>query len=302
LYRQIDPEVSAVEGDYVQIDRAMLFIKENFRHQPRLSEIAAHVGLSEYHFQRKFQQWAGVSPKRFLQFLTVEYAKNVLEESRSVLDAAYHAGLSGPSRLHDLFVTIEGQTPGEFKDSGEGMVIRHGIHMTPFGRAHIGVTERGICGFAFLDDLDATAARLCLEDSWPRATLIEDSAFTKPYMERIFGSSSREGQEPLPLLVKGTQFHLKAWRALLRIPPGYVLSYGDVGEMIGERNAARAVGNALALNPIAYLIPCHRVIREMGILGSYRWRATRKMAMFGWEAANREAARQPAAALIPVQS
>ena len=273
--------------DYDQIDGALQFLKDNFRHQPRLSEIADHVGLSEYHFQRKFQQWAGVSPKRFLQFLTVEYAKQILEESRSILDATYQAGLSAPSRLHDLFVTIEGQTPGEFRDSGEGMIIRHGIHSTPFGRAHIGVTERGICGFAFLDNLDATAARLCLEDSWPRARLIEDTVFTKPYMDRVFGVTQPDGQELLPLVVKGSNFHLKVWRALLKIPSGYVLSYGDVGELIGERNAARAVGNALASNPIAYLIPCHRVIREMGILGSYRWRDTRKMALFGWEAANR---------------
>ena len=296
------PEASAVEieNDYDEIDRALLFLKENFRQQPRLSEIAAHVGLSEYHFQRKFQQWAGVSPKRFLQFLTVEYAKHVLEESRSILDATYQSGLSGPSRLHDLFITIEGQTPGEFKEAGEGLVIRHGIHMTPFGYAHVGITERGICGLVFLDGPDITTARLCLEDSWPRARLIEDPVISKHFLERIFGPAERQATEPLQLFVRGPHFHLKVWRALLKIPPGYVLSYSDVGEMIGDRQAARAVGNAVASNPIAYLIPCHRVIHKMGILGTYRWRATRQLAMIGWEAAKRDISAQIPNSSLPV--
>ncbi len=288
-----------MDVEYDKIDRALEFIKENFRRQPRLSEIASYVGLSEYHFQRTFRQWAGVSPKRFQQFLTIEYAKNVLDESRSILDASYEAGLSGPSRLHDLFVTVEGQTPGEFKESGEGLVIRHGIHLTPFGPTHIGITERGICGLVFLDHSDMTAARSCLEDSWPRARLIEDQAMAKHYLERIFGRTREPRPEPLQLFVKGPDFHLKVWRALLKIPPGCMLSYGDVGELIGDRQAARAVGNAVAANPVSYLIPCHRVIHKMGILGSYRWRATtRQLALIGWEAAKRQAERRPAIPLV----
>jgi AraC family transcriptional regulator of adaptative response/methylated-DNA-[protein]-cysteine methyltransferase len=269
-------------ADYASIEKAIHYLEENYQSQPTLAEIAAHVGLSEYHFQRLFTRWAGISPKRFGQYLTMQHAKRVLDESQSVLEAAYAAGLSGPGRLHDLFITHEAITPGEYKSKGEGLTIRYGIHPTPFGETLLAITERGICGLSFVSGKQAQAVDE-LGRGWPRADLVEDEDGTRPYLSRIFSPSTNG--TPLPVYLKGTNFQIQVWTALLRIPPGALVSYGTLAKLSGQDNAARAVGTAVGHNPIAYLIPCHRVIHQAGDFGTYHWGAARKKAMIGWEAA-----------------
>lgn len=270
--------------DYGRIEAAIHYLEQNFQEQPSLADVAAHVGLSEYHFQRLFSRWAGTSPKRFLQFLTIQHAKKLLADSQSVLDTAYDAGLSSPSRLHDLFVTHEAVTPGEFKQQGAGLTIQYGFHSSPFGDCLIAITERGICGLSFVEDGDRTAALATLQANWPQAKLLEDQAATRPFIEPIFGLSNGSKRPSLPLYLKGTNFQIQVWQALLKIPAGTAVSYGDVAQMIGKPKAARAVGSAVSQNPIGYLIPCHRVIRQSGELGQYRWGNGRKKAILGWEA------------------
>jgi len=246
--------------------------------------VARHVHLSEHHFQRLFTRWAGVSPKRFLQYLTVEHAKSRLAESQNVLDLAGTVGLSGPGRLHDLFVTLEAMSPGEYKARGAGLEIRYGIQSSPFGPALIAVSPRGICGLHFLDSEDE-AADLIRED-WPHATLREDAHGTAELAERVFRSFASPPPKPLALLVKGSNFQIRVWHALLELPFGSVATYRDIARRIQDPGAARAVGNAVGANPIAWLIPCHRVIRESGELSRYRWGETRKAAVLGWEASH----------------
>lgn len=272
--------------DYARIEQAILFLEQNFREQPDLSRVAASVGLSEYHFQRLFSRWAGISPKRFLQFLTVEYAKLLLEESKSVLDATYEAGLSSPGRLHDLFVTCEALTPGEFKKKGEGLTITYGFHPSPFGECLLAITERGICNLAFVQNDDRAGLLVELKHIWAKASFIEDAVQTQPFAERIFNQIWH--QQALPLILKGTNFQIKVWQALLRIPLGAVVSYHEVAAFIGQPGAAQAVGNAVAQNPIGFVIPCHRVIRKIGVVGDYHWNPIRKRAILGWEAALKE--------------
>ncbi len=269
--------------DYTRVEQAIHFLEQNFRRQPGLKEVADSVGLSEYHFQRLFTRWAGISPKRFLQFLTVEYAKQLLAESQSVLDVTYEAGLSSPGRLHDLFVTCEAITPGQFKSRGEELTINYGFHPTPFGLCLLAVTERGICGLSFLQPGEQAAALASLSATWPQAELKPAASLTGPWAEQIFEPAGQ--QQPLPVLLKGTNFQLKVWQALLAIPPGALVSYHDVAALIGQPNAARAVGQALAHNPVGFIIPCHRVIRRVGTSGDYAWGSTRKKAILGWEAA-----------------
>ncbi len=269
--------------DYLRIEQAIEYLKNNAHSQPELSEVASAVGLSEYHFQRVFSRWAGISPKRFLQFLTKEDAKELLAQSENLLDTTYEVGLSSLGRLHDLFVTTEAVTPGEYKSGGAGLTIRYGLHDTPFGKALIGTTERGICHLGFVarregDAIDALVA------SWPEAKMIEDHRTTAPLVEPIFDVSKR-GNRPLRLHVRGTNFQLKVWEALLRIPPGAVTSYEGLAMQAGHPRASRAVGTALGRNPIAVLIPCHRVIRKLGEFGNYRYGAARKKALLAWEAA-----------------
>ena len=278
--------------DYARIEQAICYLVQNFQQQPSLPEIAGSVGLSEYHFQRLFTRWAGISPKRFLQFLTVEYAKQLLADSTSVLEATYEAGLSSPGRLHDLFVTCEAVTPGQFKQNGQGVTIAYGFHPSPFGECLLAVTERGICGLAFVTG-NRQQALADLRQRWQEATLVADPGQTQPLAERIFEPAG--GQPALPVLLKGTNFQLKVWQALLDIRPGAVVSYQDVAAHIGRPGAARAVGQALARNPVGFLIPCHRVIRRVGLVGDYAWGSTRKQAILGWEAARRqgEAATRP---------
>lgn len=271
-------------SDYSRIEKAILDLERDFRHQPRLEDMARAAGLSEYHFQRLFTRWAGISPKRFLQFLTADYAGRLLRESPSVLDAAYGAGLSGPGRLHDLIVNVYAATPAQLRSGGEGLTIRYGTHPSPFGECLVAVTARGICGLSFPSSGGGEAVDE-LRRRWPRATLREEPRATEAVAERIFDPSRRRELSPLAVLVRGTNFQIRVWEALVRIPPGCVLSYGDVAAGFGAAGAARAVGSAVARNPVAFLIPCHRVIRKTGAFGDYRWGAVRKKAILAWEAA-----------------
>ena len=271
--------------DYQRIEKAIQFLAQNYHEQPSLDEVARNVNLSEYHFQRLFRRWAGISPKRLLQFLTLEHAKKVLEQSRSVLDAAYDAGLSSPSRLHDLFVNVEAMTPGEFKAKGAGLKINFGFHPSPFGECLLAVTERGICGLGFVGDGGRVQALDDFKRRWPAAEFCENPQKTRTTIDRIFSLKKRNGSDPVKVLLLGTNFQVKVWEALLRIPSGSMLSYEDLARQLGKPLAARAVGNAVARNPISFLIPCHRAVRKMGITGNYHWGAARKKAILAWEAA-----------------
>ena len=269
--------------DFERIGRAIAWLRRHAGEQPDLAAAARHVNLSEHHFQRLFTRWAGVSPKRFLQYLTVEHAKARLAGPGSVLDLAGAVGLSGPGRLHDLFVTLEAMSPGEYREGGAGLGIRYGVHDSPFGSALLATTARGLCGIRFVDGIRDGAAWLRRE--WPAADLQQDAAATAPLAEAIFHPlASRPGQ-PLALVVKGTNFQIRVWRALLELPLGSLTTYGQIATRIGAPGSARGVGGAVGANPIAWLIPCHRVIRESGLLGGYRWGPDRKAAMLGWEAA-----------------
>jgi AraC family transcriptional regulator of adaptative response/methylated-DNA-[protein]-cysteine methyltransferase len=272
-------------SDYARIERAILYLDAHGQEQPRLAEVAAHVGLSPYHFQRLFTRWAGISPKRFLQFQTLEHAKQLLAERRNMLDATYDAGLSSGGRLHDLFVTLTAMTPGEFKQGGAGLTIQYGLHPSPFGDYLLAVCERGICALRFLTGASSAEVLRELRAEWPRATLVEEPGATRPFAERIFPSRTPREIQPLSLFVKGTNFQLKVWEALLRIPSGAVATYEDIARSLQMPRAARAVGSAVGDNPIALLIPCHRVIRKTGAFGDYRWGLTRKRAMLTWESA-----------------
>ena len=273
--------------DYQRVEQAIRFLEANFRRHPSLDEIAESVHLSKYHFQRLFKRWAGISPTQFLQFLTLEYAKERLQESQSVLDAALDAGLSGPGRLHDLFVTFEATTPGEYKKQGTGLQITYGIHDTPFGKCLLATTARGICALHFAQTSDIPAAVKPLTDHWPQAQLVEDRRQTQPLVDQIFAPATADHSRPFHLLLKGTNFQVKVWQALLTIPPGAMVSYQDVAAYMDKPNAARAVAGAVARNPVAYLIPCHRVISRTGKAHRYRWGTARKKAMLGWEASRR---------------
>ncbi len=273
--------------DYLRIEQAIEYLEKNANSQPELSEIAGAMGLSEYHFQRMFSRWAGISPKRFLQFLTKESAKDLLVKSENLLDTTYGVGLSSLGRLHDLFVTTEAVTPGQYKSGGAGLTIRYGLHDTPFGKALLGTTERGICHLGFVGNSEGDAIDRLYAD-WQQAQMIEDYDATSTLVEPIFDLSQRN-RKPLHLHLRGTNFQLKVWEALLQIPPGAVISYQGLAEQAGRPRASRAVGTALGRNPIAVLIPCHRVIRKLGEFGNYRYGVVRKKALLGREAANRQA-------------
>ncbi|MFZ5559118.1 MAG: methylated-DNA--[protein]-cysteine S-methyltransferase [Pseudomonadota bacterium] len=268
--------------DYARIERAIRYLEAHAGRQPGLGDVAAAVGLSPYHFQRLFTRWAGVSPKRFLGLLTVAHARRLLQSSASVLDAALAVGLSGPGRLHDQFVALEAATPGEVKTGGAGLEIRWGVHASPFGEVLVALTPRGVCRMAFLGAGDEAAERDALAAAWPGAAVRRDDAGTASVARAVFAGVPG----PTPRLwVRGTNFQVAVWRALLRVPEGAVCTYGDLAAAIGRPGAARAVGQAVGANPVAYLIPCHRVIRGVGGLGGYRWGPERKRAMLAWEAA-----------------
>ena len=270
--------------DYQLIERAIVFLERHAQEQPALSAVAAQAGLSEFHFQRLFQRWAGVSPKRFLQFYTAQEAKRALRASGDLLDASYRAGLSGPGRLHDLLISLEAMTPGEYKQRGAGLEIAWGVHPSPFGECLIGVTERGICALEFLQPLEAETARARLQAQWERAVLVHAPQRTGTVVEQLF-DARRNWKAPLALVLKGTNFQIKVWEALLRVPSGALTTYGGLAQRLGRPQAARAVGGAVAANPIAYLIPCHRVIRASGVFGDYRWGMPRKRILIARELA-----------------
>jgi AraC family transcriptional regulator, regulatory protein of adaptative response / methylated-DNA-[protein]-cysteine methyltransferase len=266
-----------LRDDYALVERAITYVENNAQRQPELGEIAAAVGLSEYHFQRVFTRWAGISPKRFLQFITKENAKRLLDRSENLLATTYDVGLSSLGRLHDLFVTTEAVTPGQYKTGGAGLAIRYGLHPTPFGECLIGVTERGICHLSFVQNSEGDAIDQLVQ-GWPQASMSEDHRATAPLVGPIF-DLGRQSRQALDLHVRGTNFQIKVWEALLRIPPGQVTTYGQIAARIGQPTATRAVGTAVGHNPIAVLIPCHRVIRGLGEFGNYRYGAARKVAL-----------------------
>lgn len=260
-------------NDYEKISEAINYIRANKKGQPSLDEISEHIGLSPHHFQKLFKRWAGVSPKRFLQYLTVNSAKEILRTSASVLDTAFEVGLSGPSRLHDLFIHTEAVTPGQYKTQGEGITIRYGFHSTPFGTCLLAQTDKGICHLSFDEDLSS------LKENWQSAELIEDSASGADSVQNIFYNRN----SPLHLHLKGTNFQIKVWRALLEIPEGCLTTYSRIADHVCSSKATRAVGTAIGRNPIGYLIPCHRVLRITGEPGGYRWGLDRKNAMIARE-------------------
>ncbi|MGU5845393.1 bifunctional transcriptional activator/DNA repair enzyme AdaA [Aeromonas hydrophila] len=274
-------------SDYARIADAIRFIASQVARQPTLDEIAAHVHLSPFHFQRLFSRWAGVTPKRYLQVLTLERAKALLQESRPLLEVADTLGLSSGSRLYDHFVQLEAVTPGEYKQRGAGLVIDHGVHDTPFGQAFVALTPRGVCNFSFLDEQAPQAPLAALAQSWPEAELREAPSRTQGVIHTMF-DSSKKADRPISLHVSGTNFQISVWRALLQIPPAKVVSYAQVASAVGNPKAARAVGLAVGANPVALMIPCHRVIQQNGKLGGYHWGETRKQAIHAWEAARYE--------------
>jgi AraC family transcriptional regulator of adaptative response/methylated-DNA-[protein]-cysteine methyltransferase len=278
----LSTQFTETSQDYTLIERAIRYIEANASRQPELDEIAASVGLSAYHFQRVFTRWVGISPKRFLQYISKENARQMLKDSGDILDVSHATGLSGPGRLHDLLVHTEAATPGDLKRRGEGLVIRYGFHPSPFGECLLALTPRGICYLGFVQT-DRRAALEILRSDWPNATLTESPDDTAAYIPALF-HISQHPEKPLALHLAGTNFQIKVWEALLKIVPGQVSTYQRIAAEIGYPQAARAVGNAIAHNKIAWLIPCHRVIRKQGEFGNYRYGLPRKKAMLVWEA------------------
>jgi AraC family transcriptional regulator of adaptative response/methylated-DNA-[protein]-cysteine methyltransferase len=274
---------SSTAEDYHRIAQAIAFIQQHYQQQPDLATLAHHVHLSPYHFQRLFTKWTGISPKRFLQYLTVESAKSQMLPNKSILDLSLELGLSGSGRLHDLFVNLEALSPGEFKTQGANLSIRYGIHPTPFGFVLIAVTDRGICHLSFPDEEYLQNPEKLLRLTLMNAEIIPDSRVTQPLIEQIFNPDIFNNPQPLTLLVKGTNFQIQVWQALLKIPLGQTTTYQQIAQGIHRPTAARAVGNAVGQNPIAYLIPCHRVIKSSGQLGGYRWGSERKATLLSWE-------------------
>ena len=276
-------------NDYERVATVIRFLDRHHTDQPDLNELAAAAGLSPFHFHRLFSAWAGVTPKDFLQCLTLEHVKQLLRDDDNILDAALNAGLSGPGRLHDLCVTLEAASPGEMKNGGAGMQIDYGFAETPFGEALIAETKRGICYLSFVNGNGRSDARDLLTSQWPNAKLHRSDARIAKLSATIF-TQRREGtsRRPLRTFVRGTPFQLRVWRALLRIPSGTLTTYGRLAEAIGQSQAARAVGSAVGANPISFIIPCHRVIRETGALGNYGGGRIRKQAIVGWELSSRD--------------
>ncbi len=269
---------------YAQIARAIDYVGQHHLNQPSLDDIARHAGMSPDHLQRTFVEWAGISPKKFLKALTLEDAKARLAESESVLDAAFDAGLSGPGRLHDLFVSVDAVTPGEFKSRGDGMTFRYGFHPSPFGDCLIAITDRGLTGLSFVTETRAEAL-IQQKSGWEHARWVEDAPATQPYADAAFGGPATTAtNKNLRLLLRGSPFRVKVWEGLLRIPEGAVISYGDFATRLDRPGAARAVAGAVAANLIGYVIPCHRVIRDSGAISGYRWDPVRKSALLGLEA------------------
>lgn len=281
---------SRQSDDYHRVEKAIRFLEDHYRKHPKLDEIAASVHLSKFHFQRLFKRWVGISAVQFMQYLTLAYAKRKLAESHNILDTSLDAGLSGPARLHDLFVTFEAMTPGEYKRKGAGLDIAFGFQSSPFGECLIAITHRGICHFGFVSGTDRKTALEWLQQNWPEASFTENPSRTREMVYRIFSVPSHE-RRPFHLLLKGTNFQINVWQALLNLPRGSIWSYQDIAVLLDRPRAFRAVANAVAANPIAYLIPCHRVIAKSGHIHRYRWGTARKKAILGWEFARQEMVR-----------
>ena len=279
-----DTRDDSLDDDYgfALVGRLLTWLSENYQSQPSLERIAGEAGMSAFHLQRLFTRYVGVSPKKYVQYLTLEHAKRALEESRSVLDVAFETGLSGAGRLHDLFVTHEAVTPGDWKRRGEGLELRYGWHDSPFGECLIVATPRGVCGLAFNGTGDRAEALDDLRGSLDAAELIEDPKATRAHADAAFGAGD------VHLVLRGTPFQLKVWEALMQIPEGTVLTYADLATRIGKPSSARAVAGAVARNPVSWLIPCHRVIRNGGTISGYRWSPDKKRLILAWEAARAE--------------
>ncbi len=277
--------------NYDLMAAALRFIEERAGEQPSLDEVAAAIGLSPAHFQRVFSRWVGVSPKRYLQYLTLDHAKRLLKERFTVLDATYEAGLSSPGRLHDLFVRWEAMSPGDWARDGAGLAVRWGWFATPFGEALAMGTDRGLCGLAFAAECGKEHAFGDLGARWPAATFVEDPETLRPWIDAAFGGPEGrgEGGGEVRLAPIGGPFQIKVWEALLAIPSGHVTTYSEIAKRIGNPRAVRAVGTAVGRNPISWLIPCHRALRRDGQLGGYHWGLPVKRAMLAWEAARLEA-------------
>ncbi len=272
------------QADYERVRRIIAFISERWRDQPSLEAIADHVGLSTTHVHHLFRRWAGLSPKAFLQAITLDNAKALLAASASVLETAYEVGLSGPARLHDLFVTHEAMTPGDYKAGGASLTMRYGFHPSPFGEAILVATDRGLAGLGFVDDGDRQAALNDMTRRWPKALYVEDEAATAPLARRIFDPAQWQAEQPLRVVLIGTDFEVRVWQTLLRIPRNRATTYSDIARHIGKPAACRAVGAAVGKNPVSFVVPCHRVLGRSGALTGYHWGLTRKQAILGWEA------------------
>ena len=277
-------------SDYERIAEVIRYLDARHTEQPDLAAMAARLGLSPFHFHRLFTDWAGITPKDFVQCLTLNHAKQLLRQGASVLEVALDAGFSGPGRLHDLCVTLEASSPGELKAAGRGWSIAFGFAPCPFGECVIGEGPRGICYLAFLDGSDRAAAKSALQEAWPAAALSRNDASAAALSERVFHRAPSVVERPrLRAFVNGSSFQVRVWNALLRVPPGSLVTYGQLATAVGQPSAARAVGSAVGSNPLAYLIPCHRVIRQTGVMGGYRWGLDRKRALVAWESAAHEA-------------
>lgn len=268
--------------DYPLVKQAIEFISTRWRDQPSVETIAEHVGLSPSHFQHVFKRWAGLTPKAFLQAITLERARDLLRQSASVLDAAYDVGLSGPSRLHDLFVTHEAMTPGDYRR--DDLVLLYGYHPSPFGEAIVVAAPRGLAGLGFVDDGDREAALADMRRRWPRAHFVADEAGTASLAAQAFDTAQWRAETPLRVVMIGTDFEVRVWETLLKVPLGAATTYSDIARHIGKPKAARAVGAAVGRNPISFVVPCHRVLGRSGALTGYHWGLARKQAIIGWEA------------------
>jgi AraC family transcriptional regulator of adaptative response/methylated-DNA-[protein]-cysteine methyltransferase len=276
--------LSEAAADYAVVRRAIGHIRGHWREQPEVEAIAEAAGVTPTELHHLFRRWAGLTPKAFLQALTLDGARQLLRDSASVLDATYEVGLSGPGRLHDLFVTHEAMSPGEWKTGGEGLIMYFGFHPSPFGMALIMATERGIAGLALADPGEEKAALADMKGRWPKATYVEDFARTAPLARRIFDSSQWRAEQPLRVVLIGTDWEVRVWEALLKIPMGRLATYSGIARKVCTPAAARAVGAAVGKNPISFVVPCHRVVGKSGELTGYHWGLTRKRAMLGWEA------------------
>ncbi|MGM0906227.1 MAG: bifunctional transcriptional activator/DNA repair enzyme AdaA [Pseudomonadota bacterium] len=270
-------------SDYIRIEKAMTYMSEHLPSQPTLEEVAAHVYLSPFHFHRVFCKWAGTTPKRFLQALTLERSKRMLKEESSLMDVSLSMGLSGGSRLYDHFVKLEAVTPGEYRNGGQGVTIQYGVNETPFGKIFVAITPRGVCRVEFLGSRTADEVLTDLRKDWPKGSLLRNDNATSYVANALFSRLKNGQSTPLSLHVMGTNFQVAVWRALLRIPPGKLASYSQIANALGHPKASRAVGNAVGSNPVAMLIPCHRVIQKSGALGGYRWGSTKKEMIQAWE-------------------